>query len=137
MEVGMRRVMFTVVLLAGLAACSDSLSPADLTGTWTGTTSQGRALGFRVVDAGLDRVTLSYHLDGVFCSYDSDTEFTLGTPLEIVDLEFEAVDFSLGPGTTLTVSGAFTSASEASGSASVDDGDCGGTANFTWTAEKN
>jgi hypothetical protein len=137
MEVGMRRVTFTFVLLAGLAACSDALSPADLTGTWTGTTSQGRALSFRVVEAGLSQVSLSYHLNGTFCSYDSDVEFTLGTPLEIVELEFEAVDFFLGAFTTLTVSGEFTSATEANGSASIDDSDCGGTANFTWTAEKS
>jgi len=133
----MRRALFLAALAAGLVACGDSLSPEDLTGTWSGTTSQGRAVGFTVVAAGLSQVSLSYHLNGTFCSYDSDLEFTLGTPLEIIDLEFEAVNFSIGVSTPLTVSGAFTYESEARGSASISNPECGGKANFTWEAQKN
>src|SRR3989304_5419251 len=92
----MRRVVFLTALLAGLAACGGFPSPPGLPGSWTGTTSQGRSLAFTVAAAGLTTVSLSYHLDGSFCSYDSDLEFSLGTPLEIVDLEFEAVGFYIG-----------------------------------------
>ena len=133
----MRRMTVIATLLTVLAACSDSLSPEDLVGTWTGTTSQGRAMGFTVTGAGLTGASLSYHLDGTFCSYDSQMEFSLGTPIEIIDLEFEALNFTIGVGKTLTVSGQFTSASEASGSASISDSDCSGTATFTWTAGKH
>lgn len=128
-----------LVLMVLIAACGgddDGLSPASYTGTWTGTTSQARSFSFTVTSAGITSLTLNYHHDGTSCDYDATVNTSGGPPVPINNGQFGANGIPLGANATLNAAGTFTSASAASGNASITDSFCGGATNISWTASR-
>jgi hypothetical protein len=131
------RAGLLVLAIAALAACGgdDGFSPQDLAGIWSGTTSQGRAFSFTVSNQGITSLSLNFQHTGPGCSYTADVT-TSGPAVPISNGQFNAANVPLGIDTEMDASGSFTSASAASGNASIADFDCGGTTNLTWSATK-
>lgn len=133
---------WAVVLALAAGGCGDdgptsaSLTAADLAGTWAGTTSQSLGISFTVTSQGITSASLSYRLSGSRCSYTADVTLGSSQPLAIINGQFDTGDFFLGPNTRLQAAGRFTSRTQGNGSAIIEDGQCGGTTNLTWSASK-
>lgn len=109
----------------------------DVDGSWSGMTSQDKAVSFDVADHALTTFTIGYTWSGPGCMLDGTTEITFGTPLEIVNNSF-TIDSNVGS-SSLHVDGTFASNTSASGTFNVSDtGDpvCPGSAMGTWDANK-
>ena len=124
---------FRVLPIVVFLACSDSTGPIDPVGSWSGQTSQNRAVAFTVTSAGITEATINYRVVGDFCT--ATIETTVGGAAVSIENNAFQVEFSTGSA-DFTVSGTFTSSSAANGTLVVDDFQCGGTVNATWTASK-
>jgi hypothetical protein len=136
-----RALVVTALLAATLAACSGDSSSStgpsiNPVGSWAGTTSQSLPFSFVVTSAGLTSVTMKYHLNGSRCSYDSDVSVS-GPAVPVTNNSISISSMPLGPGTTLSATGNFSSSTASSGSFSISDTSCGGTTSGTWTATKH
>ena len=134
----LRRGAVAALLLAGLG-CSDSTSPVaiDPVGTWSGTTSQGRAISFTVTAAGVTGGALSYLVVGTGCTVDASVTIGGSAAAPVQNNQFTAViDLSGSLGVIYTINGTFTSNTNAGGTLNVNDLDCNGTLNTSWTATK-
>jgi len=126
--------------LIALSACGGDgtglggVTPA--TGTWSGTTSQSRAVSFEVTSQGITSATLNYQLSGSACSYTATTTVGSSSPLPITNGQFDTGSLQIGSNATMSATGRFTSATQANGTISIVDGDCGGSLNLTWNASK-
>ena len=128
-----------LALCCALAGCKDSTSPApiDPVGSWSGTTSQGRALSFTITARGLASASLDWRLTGTACSYNATATLSSSSPTPVTQTSFTATyPLSGSFGADFTISGTFTSSTAAHGTLLIADVSCGGTLNATWTATK-
>lgn len=123
-----------------VSACGDggtgpgALTPA--TGTWSGSTSQSRALSFTVTAQGITSATLEYQLSGSSCSLTSTVTVSGSSPVPITNGQFDTGSFPIGSSSTMRATGRFTSATQANGTIEISDGRCGGSLNLTWNATR-
>jgi hypothetical protein len=125
--------------VVALAACGDGTGPATVTpatGTWSGSTSQSRALSFAVTAQGITSATLNYQLSGSGCSYTATVTVSGSAPVPIANGQFSTGAIPIGTNATMSATGRFTSATQANGSVSITDGGCGGSVSLTWTASR-
>lgn len=115
----------------------------NVVGSWRGTTSQGRELAFEVGPDGVVSLSIdvSFHPGG--CLVTSDSTTTFGSPLAITDNTFVARVTGVGTSAlSYTLTGTFTSDTQASGSADLTFRQtfplpsCTATVRVTWTATK-
>lgn len=129
-----------LALCIALAGCKDSTSPAaiDPVGSWSGSTSQGRALSFTITAQGLSSASLDWHLAGTACSYDATATLNSSNPMPVSRPSFTATYPLMGSfGADFTITGTFTSSTAAHGTLVIVDGQCSGTLNATWNATKS
>lgn len=129
-----RGLVCCAVLL--FAACGgDSTAPESYNGTWTGPTSQNKAISFVIANNALTTVSASVHVTGTRCSFDMDATMNYSPPIPVAGNTFN-LSGSMGPGTSYTASGSF-SGNTATGNVSIQDSQCSGTTSITFTAHKN
>jgi hypothetical protein len=129
--------VFVAALFA--AACGkDSTGPASsFAGGWEGQSSQGYPLAFYVSDQGLPLIAVEYRLVGTTCTEQPSVWFAREPPDTAYAVAADAFSASMsGTVGTITVTGSFTPATQASGTIAVNSTRCGGTLNATWTATK-
>jgi hypothetical protein len=109
-------------------------TPISYDGTWSGRTSQDHGISFTVTDDGVSSLTLMYEVSGRGCSVQSFPFYSFGTPFPIVDGAFDLS--RSGGGTDLTMHGAFSSPTEASGTLTIKESTMCGTLTLeaTWSA---
>lgn len=110
-------------------------------GTWRGTTSQGKEVGFTIENNAFKTVTVGYSVPA--CGFSGSSTVFFSTPQPITGNEFTVQSSGFGPlATSFVLVGNFTSDTTASGnlqvtfSSSFPYTPCHGTANATWTAAK-
>ncbi len=142
MIVAHRRFIAVIAVVAtaitGAVACGGddgTVSPSSAAGTWAGTTSQSKAIGFTVTTAGVTEATFTYQMTGR-CNFTSTLPITTTTALPITDGRFDTGKTQIGSALFLTATGQFTSSSAANGTLLIQDGTCADTLNLTWTASK-
>lgn len=137
----MKKYIFLPLLLLVVSIMSTScrkeqtnnadLSPADLNGTWTGTTSQGKTFSFNVSGGSVSNIYIGYSLSG------SCSPSPIGSQL-YSSYPINGTSFSTTG--SLGISGAFSSGSNASGSFAINftgnPAGCSSTASGTWSASK-
>ncbi len=119
-----------------LSNCESQTAELEVDGSWTGSTSQARAISFEVVDHALPALTIAYGWLGPDCILDTATTIEFPTPEEIVGNQF---DIDVSPRSlTLQINGTFSSETEAEGTFSASDngGACPGNVHGTWTASR-
>ncbi|MBI4540305.1 MAG: hypothetical protein HY704_12450 [Gemmatimonadetes bacterium] len=137
----MGRLVAMAVALMLSTACGDPASPSrDYSGSWVGTTAQGKQISFEVSGGNLiTRFTVAYTLQGRFqnafgsgtCTEAGSLSVTPGSPIAITDNTFRY------DGSRESLAGTFESETSASGTASFQgSASCSGTSNTTWTASK-
>ena len=129
-----------LALCCALVSCKDSTAPApiDPVGSWSGTTSQGRALSFTIIAGGLASASLDWRLNGATCSYDAQATLSSSSPTPVTTPSFTATYPLAGSfGADFTISGTFTSSTAAHGTLVIADVSCNGTLNATWSAAKS
>lgn len=109
-----------------------------LDGIWTGTTSQGKPISFRVADNTIEALEIEYNVEGANCTVGTETKFGPGALGLISEnkflLEIEGLN-----GQKYTVTGSFSDVSSGSGDLQISGQDflCGKfTVNAIWTARK-
>ena len=126
----------SVAVTAGQTATADLMLQADYSGSWSGTTSQGREISFTIVNNGFTVFKFGFAVSGFGCTTSGTVEITYSVPKT-----FSGNTFTISGSAyqmTYSFSGTFLSSTTASGSGSVTTtGGCSGTASFTWTANKN
>lgn len=126
--------------LVALSACGDSgtgpgaVNPSP--GTFAGLTSQNRSLSFDVTPQGITTATLNYQLAGSVCSYTATVTVGSSSPAPVTNGQFNTGSFPVGPNATMSATGRFTSATQATGTIAIVDGDCSGSVNLTWNATR-
>ena len=135
--VGWRALRLLGLSLLAAASFAVEARAQSFNGSWSGTTSQGRAFSFVVQNNTITSLTVSFASVGACSTFSSTTTFTPGIP--IAASAFSRT-YSGGVGISLTVSGTFSSGTSASGTASITTssnlpGGCGtGSRTVTWTA---
>lgn len=119
-------------------------SGANYDGTWSGTTSQGKAISFTILNNAITRISIGYLASGGGCNTEGSTTITYTTPKPISGDSFTITSTGSGnPALGFTVSGTFSSASTASGNASFTFQQsfplptCSGTGSGSWTATRS
>lgn len=141
----MRRVGYLMrsVAVAGafatIGGCGDDedgpIGPSEVTGTWSGTTSQDREIEFIVAGGNIAQGSFSYDLQGSGCpGATGGVVIQGGGAVPIQNGEFTFPRTQIGQNSFLTANGTFSSATSASGSFEVEDGAC--EVAVTWTATK-
>jgi hypothetical protein len=125
-----------VSVTAGQTTTADLILQADYSGSWSGTTSQGKSISFTVVPAGITQLRIEFRVSGFGCTVSGTITFGYPTPKPISGNTFtfsgSAIDLSY------SISGTFDSTTTASGTMNITtSGGCSGSANFTWSAIKN
>lgn len=112
---------------------SGNATPPNYDGTWTGTTSQGKAFSFTVSGSKVTSITIGYTLTGNCSPSPTGATVTLSSGNSI-----SGSSFSITGGTA--ISGSFSSANASSGSFTINftgnPPGCSSTAGGTWTASK-
>ncbi|MBL8112380.1 MAG: BACON domain-containing protein [Acidobacteria bacterium] len=112
-------------------------------GTFTGTTSQGRPFSFTVVGNGISTLSYGYGATGVGCTISGTRTTTYGTPAPFSGSSFSlstSTGAGVNPSFSGTISGSFTSPTEAVGTISLAVQQsaplppCGGSFTATWSA---
>jgi hypothetical protein len=110
-------------------------------GNWTGTTSQGKALSFTIANGRLTVLSVGGTVTGAGCSASFDQKVETNLPLTGSSI---ALNITAGPGgVSIEATGAFTSATSASGTAKLTLNaipgvpSCSGSVTVTWTATKS
>ena len=126
----------SVAVTAGQTATADLMLQADYSGSWIGTTTQGREISFTIVNNAFTRFKFGFSVSGSGCTTSGTVEITYSVPQT-----FSGNTFTISGSAyqmTYSFSGTFDSSTTASGSGSVTTtGGCYGTASFTWSANKN
>jgi hypothetical protein len=126
----------SVAVTAGQTATADLMLQADYSGSWSGTTSQGREISFTIVNNAFTQFKFGFAVSGFGCTTSGTVEITYSVPKT-----FSGNTFTISGSAyqmTYSFSGTFLSLTTASGSGSVTTtGGCTGTASFTWSANKN
>jgi hypothetical protein len=134
-------VLAAVAASAALAACSSkdaTTAPVshDVTGEWSGTTSQDKNMLFTVTAAGVSHATFTYVLQGSRCFYTSTLQVPTTTAMTIASNRFILDRTQVGSALFISGSGTFSSSTAATGTFVVQDGQCGDTLSLTWSAAK-
>lgn len=125
-----------LALALALAACKkDSTGPEaiDPVGSWSGTTSQSRAISFQATKSAVNNFSLSFSLHNLFCSYSANvTIFSMYLDSDNTFSTFRILDQY----TNIDLKGQVTSSSAASGTFELTDIICHAVVNASWTASK-
>ena len=133
-----RHVTFALLIfvLCVLVLTASGCRTRDYSGTWKGTTSQGKPISFTVKDGAIIKAAMEYKLDckrGGFCPIEGSLEGDVTAPNTIKGDEFT---FQLAGGAE--VKGKFTSGTDSNGELKLESKaqacDCSATA--TWNAKK-
>lgn len=119
-------------------ACAPASRPTPLNfnGDWAGTTSQGRAIRFSVVDLRITAVTVEYAFSGCTGSVTAPASAPLQNPSGTASaVVTNAPNGPSGPSRTV-VNFLFPSIASANGTVQFSDFPGCGSANATWTASK-
>jgi len=119
-------------------ATPTSTPKPTLDGVWTGTTSQEKAISFRVVDNTVESLEIGYNVEGANCTVGTETKFGPGLSGLITENKFSLEIPGLS-GQKYTITGSFNDFNSASGDLQISGQDflCGKfTVNATWTARK-
>ena len=134
-----QRALACAMLFAAVAGCGSDEGPvgsSDVTGTWEGETSQDREIVFIVESGSVAQGEFSYTLSGDGCGGGTGAVVIQGgaaVPIESGEFSFPRTQ--IGQDTFLSAEGEFTTASSASGTLTVEDGDrC--TVVAAWSATK-
>lgn len=114
--------------------------PSGYAGEWQGTTSQGRALSFTVVEGGISRIQFALEVRGDVCTVTSSGSATRTPPWPISGNSFSAETGVLP--SQRTFAGTFTSSSSASGTYTLRlrrefNQPCTASADLTWIASRS
>ncbi len=126
---------------AGQTATANVALQADYSGSWSGTTSQGKSISFTIVNNAFTYFSFGWSVSGTYCSSYGTTNITYTTPKPITGNTFTiSGSFSYGyPSSTLsyTFNGTFNSSTTASGTATfTSSGGCSASGSATWSANK-
>ncbi len=125
-----------VTVTAGDTSTANLALQADYSGTWSGNTTQDEGISFTIVNNEFTEFQFGWRIYGIGCNVYATTTITYTIPQG-----FSGNTFSLsgsGYQMSYSFSGTFNSPTSASGSGTVNyTGSCAGTANFTWSANKN
>lgn len=99
----------------------------DLDGVWQGTTSQGEVIAFLVAENGIAAIEVSFDIPG--CESESPLAISYGEPRHYIS--GNAFSFTEAGLVTLTITGTFSSAAEATGTLEIG---CNEGLDATWTA---
>ncbi|HYV98915.1 MAG TPA: hypothetical protein VE967_15780 [Gemmatimonadaceae bacterium] len=133
----MPRALIAVLVFAVACGSESSSEPAvNRVGDWSGTTSQDKAMSFGVTSSGVDAPTFTYVLQGTKCGYTSTISIPTPDGLHVTSNHFSMDKTQLGQALFVYATGDFTGAADATGTFTVQDGQCGDTLNLTWTAKK-
>ena len=124
---------------AGFAACAangDAIGPEDVAGSWTGFTSQDKAMLLTVTSAGVSHATFTYVLQGARCGYTSTLQIPTIQAMVISGGRFTLARTQIGSSLFISATGEFASAAKAAGTFLVQDGQCGDTLSLTWSAAR-
>lgn len=107
-------------------------TPIVYDGSWSGRTSAGGKISFKVVENGVSSFDISFYLTIKNGSCDVSMNVSISPALSIADNQF-----NIGA-PDVTVAGVFETATTASGTvaASANHAKCNGGVDLTWTAEK-
>ena len=125
------RTIVIVIAVALFPACRSR----DYSGTWKGTTSQGKEFSITIQDNKVAKMAVAYKLDcrkGGFCP----TEGSISGDVDKSSIESGKLTASFGNG---TVTGTFDSENSASGELKVaapEQSGCDCSADIKWTAKK-
>ena len=135
-------IAFTIVAVAGFAACGDedlTVATSEVVGDWSGTTSQQRTLDFTVTSSGVTAGSFGYQMAGT-CTFNVVHALNAAQPLAISRGKFSTGKTQIGVGTGgaayVTIAGEFTSSTTAKGTFLIEHAPCQDTLNITWTASK-
>lgn len=114
----------------------DLLEP-DYSGSWSGTTSQGKSISFTVVENAITHFEFEFEWISVTgCSVSGTVSNDYATPLTISGNTF-AISGTI-PGLSYTFNGTFSSETMANGTSNLNaSGTCSSTASPTWSANKS
>ena len=130
-------MLFSVIIIA-MSSCSkkdaavNPNNPVSYDGTWSGTTSQGKAINFTVSGGAITSVYIGYSLSGGCGAVPAGETITFYTPRYITGNNFSIT------GNT-EISGSFSSGNKVSGSFTKTFSGlsgCTATASGSWTASK-
>lgn len=115
---------------------NDLLNP-DYSGSWSGTTSQGKSISFTVVDNEITHFSFEFDwISGTGCSV-SGTVSNDYDPTLLISGNTFAISGTI-PGLSYTFNGTFSSETMANGTSNLTaSGTCPSTASPTWSANKS
>jgi hypothetical protein len=141
----MKKIAFFTILalLIFSSTCKSPESPddgdlqTDYSGSWSGTTSQGKSISFTIVDNAITHFSFEFEWrSGTGCSVSGNVSSDYGTPIPI-----NGDTFTISGNITnlsYTFNGTFSSVATANGTSDLTaSGTCPSTANPTWSANKN
>jgi hypothetical protein len=119
-------LVFAIFIATGCSKKNGTMDPADYSGSWTGTTSQGKSISFTVSGETVSNIYIGY------CS-PSPVASQLYSNFPINGKSFSTTG-------SIKIAGSFSSSNEAGGSFSIDftgnPPGCSSTASGTWIASK-
>lgn len=142
----MKKIAFFTILALLLfnSTCTSPESPddedllnPDYSGSWSGTTSQGKSISFTVVDNAITHFSFEFEwISGTGCTVSGTVSNNYDTPLTISGNTF-AISGTI-PGLSYTFNGTFSSETTANGTSNLTaSGTCQSTASPTWSANKS
>lgn len=124
-----------VTVTAGQTSTADLALQADYSGSWSGTTTQGREISFTVSNSAITQITFGFEVSGIYCTVSGSLTTSQSPPPQISGNTFTysgtATDLSY------TFNGTFDSPTAVSGTADMSHSFCVGSASFTWSATKD
>jgi hypothetical protein len=139
----MKKITFFTILalLIFSSTCKSPESPddgdlqTDYSGSWSGTTSQGKSISFTIVDNAITHLSFEFEWTNG-CSVSGNVSEDYGTPLPISGNTF-TISGDI-PGLSYTFDGTFSSVATANGTSNlIASGQCNITDNPTWSANRN
>ena len=142
----MKKIIFftilALLLLNSTCTSPEGLDNEDLlnpnySGSWNGTTSQGKSISFTIVDNEITHFSFEFQWTSTTgCSVTGTVSNDYGTPLPINGNTF-TINGTI-PDLSYTFTGTFSSETTANGTSTLTaSGTCPSTANPTWSANKN
>jgi len=125
-----------VTVTAGQTSTAYLALQADYSGSWNGTTTQGKTISFTIVNNAFTQFKFGWRISIPGCTVNGTTTITYSTPRAFSGNTFTISGTSYQM--SYSFSGTFNSKTTASGNGIVTyTGGCPGSTNFTWSANKN
>ena len=106
-------------------------------GGWTGTTSQGRPFAMHIDEAGVALIMYGYSVPGAGCPQGFVAFIPFESPTPPLPINAAAFTYSSsGTSGSRSLGGSLTAAGSANGTLVINDTQCNGNMNATWTATK-